>query len=217
MSREVKCSKCSAIVRPIVALDLDGTLADYHGHFLEFAAGYLRLEAIPKDYRGDISFRTWFKEWSHIDDATWDRIKLAYRQGGMKRSQPIFSGAKMVVEEVYYNGAEVWITTTRPYLRLDGIDPDTRFWLSHHNVRYEGLLYDEDKYVRLAENVDNGRVVAVLDDLPEQYDAAEKMFGKQVPILRKNRYNVNIRRSNAAINLGAATTMITSRIKEWYG
>lgn len=216
MPRELRCSKCSAIVRPIVAIDLDGTLADYHGHFLDFAMLYLGLPPNSRPYGGGVSFRDWFIGWYDVDVRTWNDIKLAYRQGGMKRTQPIFDNAKRVTDYCRQQGAEVWITTTRPYLRLDGIDPDTRFWLAHHEIDYEGLLYDEDKYHRLAENIDYGRVVAVLDDLPEQYDAASEAFGVNVPILRKNKYNYTIIRPNMATNLMSAGVMINVRIKGWY-
>ena len=35
------CTSCSAVIRPVVAFDLDGSLGDYHNHFLNFAEGYL--------------------------------------------------------------------------------------------------------------------------------------------------------------------------------
>jgi hypothetical protein len=37
----VLCTRCSSVVKPLVAVDIDGTLGDYHTHFLNFAREYL--------------------------------------------------------------------------------------------------------------------------------------------------------------------------------
>ena len=72
-------------------------------------------------------------------------------------------------------GAEVWITTTRPYLRLDNVDPDTRHFLRRNRIQYDGLLYGEDKYKRLAKIVGADRIIMVLDDLPEMIEQARSI------------------------------------------
>ena len=156
------CSRCSDTVKPVVALDIDGTLANYHRHFLNFAQDGLG-EFIPKAYTGNMPLY----EHMNIDKRTYRECKLAYRQGGMKRSMPIFYGAESIPWALRNNGAEVWLTTTRPYLRMDNIDPDTREWCRRHNIEFDGLLYDEDKYARLVDIVGTERIVAVLDDEPQ--------------------------------------------------
>jgi len=156
------CSSCSAPVKPVVALDIDGTLANYHRHFLNFAQGWLG-EYISKSYTGKCSLA----EHMGIDKRTYRECKLAYRQGGMKRSMPAFEGAASIPYALRETGAEVWLTTTRPYMRLDNIDPDTREWCRRQGIEFDGLLYDEDKYACLAEIVGAERIVAVLDDEPQ--------------------------------------------------
>lgn len=112
--------------KPIVAIDIDGTLADYHGYFLNFASQYLG-RAMPSPSQINPGMR--LSEFMGIDHDTYRQVKLAYRQGGLKRSMPAFPGAKELCQSVIDAGAELWICTTRPYLRLDNIDPDTREWL----------------------------------------------------------------------------------------
>jgi hypothetical protein len=158
----MRCSKCRKPVKPVVALDIDGTLANYHRHFLDFAQAW-KGEYISKVYKGDCSLA----EHCEMDMRTYRECKLAYRQGGMKRSMPIFYGAESLPWALRNNGAEVWLTTTRPYLRMDNIDPDTREWCRRHGIEFDGLLYDEDKYLRLSEIVGSERIVAVLDDEPQ--------------------------------------------------
>jgi hypothetical protein len=211
------------MITPVVAVDIDGTLGDYHGHFLSFAASYLGDKAetvysfLPelKMYRGNEKFSLYCQELFGIDLRTFREIKLAYRQGGLKRSMPMNPGAVGLFEMLHAYGVEVWLTTTRPYLRLDGVDPDTRFWLERHGIKYYGLIYDEDKYSVLADRIEKDRVVAILDDLPEQYDAAEVLFGREVPILVRNLYNTQIGRYNMALTLEGASERIESRLRVW--
>ena len=75
--------------------------------------------------------------------------KLAYRQGGLKRFMPCYPGASELATALRRRGAEVWICTTRPYLRLDSIDPDTREWLRRNKIKYDAILYGDDKYREL--------------------------------------------------------------------
>lgn len=218
----MKCSNCSEVVKPVVAIDIDGTLADYHGAFLDFANEYVggrggsgdhgtMYELI--DYDGRASFRDWVCERLEIDVTTWRQIKLAYRQGGQKRSLPIYDGATDLCAAVRAAGAELWLTTTRPFLRLDGIDPDTREWLRRHEIGYDGLLYDEDKYRVLGERVDRERVVAVLDDLPEMVEEARRYFGWKVPLFRGSTWNRGV--AGDRVSLAEAQVEIISRVEVW--
>ena len=205
------CTQCSKPIKPVVACDIDGTLGDYHGHFVEFASKYLgrRLPSV-QNY---LSNRR-FAEYLGISLPEYRTIKLAYRQGGMKRSMPIFLGAGALLRTIHEQGCELWLTTTRPYLRLDNIDPDTRFWLERHGITYDGLLYDEDKYERLAENVDRQRVILVIDDLPDQLTAASTYFGHDRVALAANGHNAWISRS-IRYSHRQLERMVENRVGEW--
>lgn len=221
----MKCSNCSADVRPVVAVDIDGTLGDYHGHFINFAWNYfgghrslgeeLLYEGLM--YSGYESFRTYITRTWSVTTAEWYDAKLAYRQGGMKRTMPIFYGAQEFMYWLYdESGAEVWLTTTRPHLRLDGTDPDTRHWLKIHEIEYHGLLYDEDKYDKLAQNIDPGRVVAVVDDLNSQCLFADKAFGREVSIQSGwHSFNRLQRHHHRLKSFEALTASVNERLQEW--
>jgi hypothetical protein len=183
--------------KPIVALDIDGTLGDYHANFLEFADRYfhsgcgswfeMRTEENP-------GLPLW--EWMGIELRDYRDAKLAYRQGGWKRWMPCYPGAAELTRKIQDAGAEVWLCTTRPYLRLDNVDPDTREWLRRNEIHYDALLFDpaheEDgtKYDELARQVAD-RVASVVDDLPEMIEAAghARLGGMLGPILRDQPYN----------------------------
>lgn len=215
----MRCTKCNEVIKPVVSVDIDGTLGMYHSHFLNFAETYLNLPhqffRSTQLYTGGQPFRDWFVETTSTSVAVWRDIKLAYRQGAQKRSMPVYDGAAELCDAVRRAGAELWLCTTRPYLRLDNIDPDTREWLRRNGIEYEGLIYDDLKYSRLHDLVGEGRVVAVLDDLKEECKAAEREFGKSVVIMRRNGYNSQDRYHNVVGNLEHARDKIEDMVQEW--
>lgn len=222
----MRCSSCSDKIDPVVAIDIDGTLGPFHEHFLEFAERYLGIEPVHygtdrlkvwNDYDGSVGFRDWFCEEYDTTTAQWKDIKLAYRQGGMKRTMPAYRHGVELTRYVTGQGAELWLTTSRPAYRLDNIDPDTQEWCRRNGVAYDYMLYDDDKYERLAERVDPARVVAVLDDLPEMYDAALVRFGPDVPILAKSPWNRGVSRQweVPVDTLQDSARLIGQRIYKW--
>jgi hypothetical protein len=217
----MRCSRCSAPVKPVVAVDIDGTLADYHSHFLRFAAAYLGMSDTDRilvgSYHGGEPFKEWWMATWSQDERTWKDIKLAYRQGAQKRSMPVYDRAAWLTNLIRVCGAELWIATTRPFLRLDNIDPDTREWLDRNRIVYDYMISDVDnKYDHLAQLVDSERVVAVLDDLPEQLFAADRLFGWKVPILRRTRWNSDALAAVRGVDtLLQARLPIVERIEQW--
>lgn len=169
----------------VAAVDIDGTLSDYHGWFLRFAELYLgKPMPDPRENTDGVPLYKWMR----VSKTTYREVKLAYRQGGMKRSMPCYPGSAELCRDLRKMGVEVWICTTRPYLRLDNIDPDTRHWLRRNKIQYDGVIFGHNKYRDLAKLVGSDRVVAVMDDLPELLDQARQV-GAGVPILRDQPYN----------------------------
>jgi len=213
------CSVCSEIIRPVVAVDIDGTLGDYHGHFINFAEQWIGRE-LRRDYTGAGGFRYWFGRYNFVGTEEFRAIKLAYRQGGMKRSMPVYEGAPELLMTIIEHDAELWLTTTRPYLSLDTVIPDTVEWLARNGMtEYDGMLFDDDKYAKLLERVDERRVVAVIDDLNDMCDEADKLIGRRVSTLigtRWNEHHQNWRRSSMGTILGNIGNVI-DEWKETYG
>jgi phosphoglycolate phosphatase-like HAD superfamily hydrolase len=207
------CSKCSEIIRPVVAVDIDGTLGDYHSHFIDFAEQYVGRE-LYRNYQGGTSFRIWFKLANGIETDEYRAIKLAYRQGAMKRSMPVFDGAQDLLLEIIAHDAELWLTTTRPYLSLDTVIPDTVWWLAQNGMAdYDGMLFDEDKYAKLMDRVDEDRIVAVIDDLPEMCDEADRLVGRNVSILIGTTWNAAVRERRS--EMWSITARIGDLIESW--
>lgn len=183
--------------KPVVALDIDGTLGDYHSHFLWFAEQWLG-EKMPPANQVNPGMR--LSDFMGIPHNVYQECKLAYRQGGLKRFMPAYKSASELTKNIREAGAEVWICTTRPYLRLDNIDPDTREWLRRNEIEYDAVIFEGaylglheywGKYQELVRQVGRDRIVAAVDDLPEQIEDASKA-GIQVIYVRDQPYNRNI-------------------------
>lgn len=211
------CSKCREVVKPVVAVDIDGTIGEYHGHFLEFAEGWLGRERNPTIplFDGRTHFNSWFCTVFDVSVEVFRECKLAYRQGGAKRTMPIYPDAKLMIDSFREAGAEVWITTTRPYLRMDNIDPDTREWLDRHGIQYDGLIYDKEKYAMLADRVGADRVVAVVEDLPYKIEEAQNVFHWRKVIWRRTKWNDCGGISGGKKSLRAVKREVLKMITDW--
>jgi hypothetical protein len=175
--------------KPVVALDIDGTLGDYHRHFLNFAEGYFgRPMPHPEEARHGVRLSTFIG----VSHREYRDCKLAYRQGAQKRTMPAYPFASKLTHNVRAAGAALWICTTRPYLRLDNIDPDTREWLRRNSIEYDAVVFEgideESKYGDLVSQVGLPRIIAVCDDLPAQVQDAQRL-GIGTCYLRDQPYN----------------------------
>lgn len=215
------CSSCNHQVRPVVAVDIDGTVSEYHTHLLKFIAAYYNFS--QRDIRvmtdTDNGLASWdgsgnFEDWLDLSREEYREAKLAFRQGGFKRWSPIFKEAPGVIDMLHALGVEVWFTTTRPWQRLDNVDPDTREWLDRHNLQYEGLLYDEDKYARLIDIVGRDRIVGVIDDLPEMFDRGKELGLPVFQVERNHNASVLQRRSPRG-TLVDALQWVRNNVGEW--
>jgi len=180
--------------KAVVALDIDGTMGDYHKHFLWFAEKWL---GIPMPSATEINPGLPLSKFMGVPHHVYRECKLAYRQGGLKRFMPAYPYAAELTHAIRAEAVEVWICTTRPYLRLDNIDPDTREWLRRNRIEYdavifEGLQFGDDEYITkyqdLVRQVGVDRIVAAADDLPEQ-TADAIINGIQRVYLRDQPYN----------------------------
>lgn len=179
---------------PVIAVDIDGTIGDYYEHFRWFAELYLQRKVEAK---WEFSDSAEFSEALNISKDVYRDIKLAYRQGGMKRSLPAFSGAGRTIQDIRKLGIQIWICTTRPWQRLDNIDPDTQFWINHNIGRVDGVIYGEHKYLDLIDIVGKDRIVGVFDDLPENIIIA-KSHGLNAAI-RSGGHNIAFRKIHTEI------------------
>lgn len=207
----MQCSDCSKRVLPIVVGDIDGTLAKYHEAVTEFAAQYFDMPGPGMPYTGNKPFR----EYLGLTQEEHRAMKLAYRQGGHKRFVPMYPGADEFMNGIRALGAEIWVATTRPYNRLDNIDPDTVEWLRRHNIVVDGLLYGDDKYQQLVETVDANRIVACFEDLDEQMQKGCELNLPMYQIRRDHNSDQEVRWTERSCNFREAIAIVRERITTW--
>ena len=198
------------IPKPVVAIDIDGTLGDYHTHFLRFAEAWYGR---PMPDPGDINPGLPLHRFMRTSKATYRQCKLAYRQGGLERSMPAYPGASELTKALRKAGAEVWLCTTRPYLKLDTQSPNTVHWLRRNKIQFDHMLSGPHKYRDLVKSVGARRIVAVLDDLPEMYRQASDLG--LAAILRDQPYNKHLILANRAYDLYEAKQLIDNNIELW--
>ena len=162
-------------MKPVIALDIDGTLLDYHAHFTRFANQYFDLRVDPNGYDARLPFYKYLG----VSKTSYRKCKLAYRRGQLKRSLPTlplpYPQATELTRQLRRWGCDIWLCTTRPYLSHDEVDDATRYNLRRNGVQYQGLIWGEHKYRELVRTVGGDRVAAVLDDLPEMCRQAEAL------------------------------------------
>lgn len=194
---------------PVIGLDIDGTSGDYHGHFTWFISQWLGREMPdPTAYTGGVPFHKHLG----VSRATYNDAKLAYRQGGIKRWMPAYPNIGEFTKVVRETGAQVYICTTRPYLNLSNIDPDTRHWLRRAGMQYDGVLYGQHKYSDLKKAVGLDRIVCVFEDLPRLCDRADALGIRA--FLRNQPYNQDA--SGNWTRVGSVEDMLSAFFLAWY-
>lgn len=188
---------------PVIGLDIDGTIADYYEHTRWFAELYLQRPVTLDWSRTDSAE---FSEALGLDKETYRQVKLAYRQGGMKRCIPVLDTRCEAVRTIRSWGIQVWITTTRPWQRLDNIDPDTQFWLNRNVGRVDGVIYGEDKYLDLRDIVGQERILGVIDDLPENVLAAQSLGLNAA--LAVGEHNEHFRKTRGGLTVASARDLL---------
>jgi len=207
----MQCETCREDVLPVVLVDIDGTIANYHDHLTTFATDYWDIESPDYRWNGDGNF----EDYLGLTQGQYREAKLAFRQGGMKRTMPAFEMGDWFVHTLNELPLEVWFTTTRPWQRLDNVDPDTRFWLDHNGFQYHRLLFDDNKYERVCQIIDPERILLVVDDLPEQYDICTELELPVFQVARHHNSGVKQRREWRGTLL-QAQTLVNVNMKEWY-
>lgn len=205
----MKCSDCGLTIRPVVVLDIDGTLANYHQEFISFCERYFGTRF---NYYWDGEGN--FEDHLGITRAQYREAKLAYRQGGHKRWLPLYPGVYDLFEDLAVYDCEIWICTTRPWQRLDNIDPDTQEWLRRNNLSVNGLLYGDDKYRQLMSRVDGARVAACVEDLPEQFDMAHHLGLPVIQIERQHNSGAGLSRVPRG-SMDVVRAWVSDRVLSW--
>lgn len=197
---------------PVVALDIDGTLGAYHGHFTRFASEYVGRE-LPHTYKGDVPFNKHLG----LSKPMYRKIKLAYRRGGLKRSMPAYDYASEMTRIIRERKARIVICTTRPFLSMDEVEPDTVHMLKRQGIKYDYIISGENKYRDLCKLVDKSRVVMVLEDQDDMLSQAVSLGLPAVRFAGVHNYFSTVQVEAEVSTLRQATELALARIQMYSG
>lgn len=130
--------------KKIIALDLDGVLCKYPQPWIDF----VNFQLIS-------TFKSIDEIKNNVTPAAYAKLKSNYRQSGYKKFIPAVSYASEFTQILRNLGYFIIILTSRPYKTYTRIYPDTLEWLSNNKITYDALYFDENKNIKISEELQN--------------------------------------------------------------
>lgn len=134
----------------VFVTDLDGCLANFHGH----PESRWFLQQVPE---GDLK--------AALEVA--ERKKELYRGDFFRQLLP-FAGASEALSQIRAMGVRVVVLTARPAGDFPMLHTATTAWLREYAMAHDLLLFSTDKWGTLERRIAPARVVAAVDDMPRE-------------------------------------------------
>jgi 5'(3')-deoxyribonucleotidase len=172
-------SRAEMTDRFVLALDLDGTCADFYGRMREIAAEWtdIKLEDLPKDANWEL------EQWG-IGQANYRRFhRFAVTERALFESMAPIKGAPQAIRRLALEGIRVRVVTHRliiPHFHEIAVAQTVR-WLDHHGIPYWDLcflrhkgavgadLYVEDSPENIAALIGADKDVVVLSNFTNRH------------------------------------------------
>lgn len=151
----------------IVGIDIDGVLADYYSHFID----YLNCKLSTAYNISDLKCPN-VKDSFHINGIDYEHIKDAYRQNGEYKNIAAVNGAKELLDAFKTAGYQIALLTSRPYIVYKRLFADTIEWLNKNSIKYDIILFDENKNAVLYRNFGDRVKFFIEDELEKANNIA---------------------------------------------
>ncbi len=136
----------------IAILDIDGVLAKYPDHFLEYANKKYDLY-----YKNDYDFRTNEKK-------LYSKAKYEYRISGEKLNISPIEYASEFTKLLKNNEYSIILVTARPYIKILRIYHDTLKWLQKNDIKYDAIIWEYKKSEYIIKHLNNYNIQLAIDD-----------------------------------------------------
>jgi hypothetical protein len=125
----------------LLAVDLDGVVADYVSGYVSFLfdEGILGGLVSTEQYTYNIA------ELYGLDKRIEEKAKRVFQEEGGFAALPCFAGAKDTLIKAKSKGYKIVIITARPYLEVKRIYADTMAWLEAEGIPYDAIYWGKDK------------------------------------------------------------------------
>jgi hypothetical protein len=157
--------------KKIAFIDIDGILCQWPKPFIDFA-----------NYKMNESFCSIKDIIKKYDQLVFNNLKLEYRLSGIKRTIPIIDGAVDFVNKLKENDYFVVLLTARPYKTVFRIYSDTLYWLESNNIKYDAIIWDENKETFILKYFMNNNIKFVVDD---DFKNAKKLSENKIKVYLK--------------------------------
>lgn len=169
--------------RGIVAVDIDGVLADYAGGYMAWVEAQTG-QTLPRPYPPGWDFYAWIAK--HVGSVRSEELKHRYRETGGKLSLPVLPGACSMLQWLRDADLYIAIVSARPYREYRRIMADTLSWLDLNGLHYDRMVWEPMKAARIEKEWPE--ILCVFeDDLSQAASIAAKGFRVFMP---NQTYNV---------------------------
>lgn len=151
-------------MKPRIAVDVDGVLADSDGPLCHEVNKRLEILADPKHCEHYFCVDDWVSE--KVEDST-EFIGSIFWKDGFLRELPVYLNALPAMKRLAGIAKEVHIVTARNTVRNPTCKEQTKFWLDKYGFVYDKIAYTEEK----AEYCRIHQIKYIVDDAPHQAEA----------------------------------------------
>lgn len=130
----------------VCGLDIDGVLNFYPDPWVEFLNE--RLNASFPDLKAVKA---------SVPYQLYKDIKYEYRESGIKENLEVRPGAAELTSILKSLGYTIMILTARPFSKHKTLFKQTANWLTKNGIKYDGIIFGEDKYIQILQYVPNLR------------------------------------------------------------
>lgn len=143
----------------VVAVDLDGVLADYPTNWITYVNNRLKTAFTIDDFVGTKPGGLPISQDDHI------RLKHEFRDGGYETAwaKPT-PYAKQFLEFLRTTGHKIVILSARPYKEYKRTQADAIEWMHEHELPYDAFVWGADKAVKIHRDIPNAKII--VDDDP---------------------------------------------------
>ena len=146
--------------KKICGIDLDDCLADSIPAWIDFVNNFdykskKFVDIVGKDFLNNLSYVPWITNFINlrmmkktIPYYYYRIIKEFYRESDIKRKLPLIKGADQFMHFLKKEGYLIVILTRRKERSLKV----TTDWLDWHHLLYDGIIFDENKHIRILES-----------------------------------------------------------------
>lgn len=164
----------------ICALDIDGILYPWPEAFVDFCnANFAEFDGIAT-----------FKE-IETNPNIRNKLKNEYRLSGIKATAGVIEGASEFTNLLKEKGYTIILLTSRPYQKYQRIYADTLEWLNKHDIKFDAIIWEDQKEDYLAKNLPYVEFVIEDDaeNIAKLVSYGFKVWGKMTPYNSSTRIN----------------------------